>query len=39
MIVWDKVYTERVCSGGVLDDVDLLVCEVATNAVRHSASG
>ncbi|WP_051712513.1 ATP-binding protein [Spirillospora albida] len=22
-----------------LDDVDLLVCEIATNAVRHSASG
>ncbi|TDC67810.1 ATP-binding protein [Actinomadura sp. GC306] len=28
------------CAGGFdLDDVDLMVCEIATNAVRHSASG
>lgn len=65
MIVWDVGYTERRCSGGVLDvrqvrahvrrmlaetlaardhgfdagDVDLMVCEITTNAVRHSASG
>ncbi|MEU8344024.1 ATP-binding protein [Spirillospora sp. NPDC048832] len=29
----------QVVDGFDLDDVDLLVCEVATNAVRHSASG
>ncbi|WP_424923586.1 ATP-binding protein [Actinomadura darangshiensis] len=29
----------RVADGFDLGDVDLLVCEVATNAVRHSASG
>ncbi|WP_207929122.1 ATP-binding protein [Actinomadura sp. 6K520] len=30
----------RGCAGGFdLDDVDLMVCEIATNAVRHSASG
>ncbi|GAA0594020.1 ATP-binding protein [Actinomadura livida] len=28
------------CAGGFdLDDVGLMVCEIATNAVRHSASG
>ncbi|TDC86881.1 ATP-binding protein [Actinomadura sp. 7K507] len=28
------------CSDGFeLDDVDLMVCEIATNAVRHTASG
>ncbi|NKZ03030.1 ATP-binding protein [Actinomadura latina] len=29
----------RCADGFDLDDVDLLVCEIATNAVRHSASG
>ena len=29
----------KVTEGFDLDDVDLLVCEVTTNAVRHSASG
>ncbi|MFG2084731.1 MULTISPECIES: ATP-binding protein [unclassified Spirillospora] len=40
---WVRRTLAGALAGGVdgvdLDDVDLMVCEIATNAIRHSASG